>query len=212
MKRLFTISLIIILSACGHTLESKNFLNADLKYSSYLWHLNQETNNFEFYLATYIHIDSNGKYQLIRHSTFLDNPQYFSGTLNDSIRKIIDSMLIENKYFPEIRKDGLVDVDTTFLIYDGFTYLLDYKIIGKNRTKVQYINSSHRTPDNIIFLTSMLDTIIFKMPGNRIDSFSIGAYTDTLKKISSYNLPPPPKRPPPPNISTIKFIPPKPHK
>jgi hypothetical protein len=160
-------------------------------------------------LAAYIHIDSSGKYQLIRHTTFQDNPKYFGGTLSDSIRKIIDSTLLENRYFPEIRKDGVVDIDTPFIIYDGFTYLLDYKIKGRDRTKVQYINSSHRTPDNILFLTSLLDTIIFKTPGNRIDSFSIGVYTDTLKKISSYNLPPPPKRLPPPKIPAIKFIPPK---
>lgn len=208
MKLLLYISLVIILSACGRKLKNKNFLNADLKYSSYLWHLNQDANDFEFYLATYIHIDSSGKYQLIRHSTFLDNPQYFGGTLSDSIRKIIDSMLLENKYVPEIRKDGVVEIDTPFLIYDGFSYLLDYKIIGKDRTKVQYINSSSRTPDNILFLTSLFDTIIFKTHANEIDSFSIGSYIDTLKKISSYNLPPPPK-PLPPNL---KFNLPKAHK
>jgi hypothetical protein len=210
MKLLLSISLIIILSACGHTLESNKFLNADLKYSSYLWHLNQDMTGLEFSLFSYIHIDSSGRYKLIRHTTLHDNPQYFAGTLTDSVRKIIDSILYRNRYLPEIRTDGVPD--TPFLVYDGFTYLLDYKIIGKDRTKVQYINSSSRTPKNILFLTSLLDTLIFKRQANKIHSFSIGSYIDTLKKISSYNLPPPPKRPPPPNISTIKFIPPKPHK
>ena len=107
MKLLFYISLIFISSACRQKLKNKNFLVTDLKYASYLWHLNQGMNDFEFYLATYIHIDSSGNYKLNRHSTFLYNPQYFGGTLSDSIRKIIDSMLFENKYFPEIRKDGL---------------------------------------------------------------------------------------------------------
>jgi hypothetical protein len=154
-----------------------------------------------------MHIDSSGKYKVIRHVTFLDKPQFFSGTLSDSVRKVIDSMLLENRYFPEVRKDGMPD--TPLLIYDGFTYLLDYKIIGKNRTKIQYINSSSRTPENILLLTSLLDTIIFKTQENKIDSFSIGGYIDTLKKISSYDLPPPPKHPPPPIIDTIKFLPPK---
>jgi hypothetical protein len=210
MKLLLYISLLFILSACGQKLKNKNFLNTELRYSSYLWHLNLETNKNEFYLATYMNIDRSGKYKLIRHTIFLDNPQYFSGTLSDSVRKVIDSIILENKYFPEIRKDGMPD--TPFLVYDGFTYLLDYKIMGKDRTKIQYINSSSRTPDNILFLTSLLDTVIFKAQRNKIDSFSIGAYIDTLKKISSYNLPPPPKRPPPPDIPNIKFIPPKPHR
>ena len=127
--------------------------------------------------------------------------------MSDSIRKVIDSILLENKYFPEIRKDGMPD--TPLLVYDRFTYLLDYKIIGKRRTKIQYINSSTRTPENILFLTSLLDTIIFKSQENKIDSFSIGAYIDTLKKISSYNLPPPPKDLP--SSPNIKFVPPKSH-
>jgi len=210
MKLLLYISLVIILNACGQTVKNKNLLNADLKYSSYLWHLNEDMTDLEFSLFSYIHIDSSGRYKLIRHTTLHDNPQYFAGTLTDSVRKIIDSILYRNKYLPEIRKDDVVD--TPFLIYDGFTYLLDYKIIGKDRTKVQYINSSSRTPDNILFLTSLLDTIIFKAQANKIDSFSIGSYIDTLKKISSYNLPPPPKRPPPPNIPNIKFIPPECHR
>jgi hypothetical protein len=63
-------------------------------------------------------------------------------------------MLLENKYFPKIRKDGVAD--TPFLVYDGFTYLLDYKI-REDRTKIQYINSSSRTPENILLLTSLLD-------------------------------------------------------
>jgi len=209
MKLLLYILLIFILTACGQKLKSKIFLNTDLKYSSYLWHQNQEMNNFEFSLVTYIHIDSSGRYKLIRCTTLGDNPQYFGGTLNDSIRKIIDSMLLENKYFPEIRKDGMPD--TPLLVYDGFTYLLDYKIIGKDRTKIQYINSSSRTPENILFLTSLLDTIIFKTQENKIDSFSIGVYIDTLKKISSYNLPPLP-RPPRLMPHNLKFIPPKPHR
>lgn len=207
MKLLLSISLLLILSACGQKLKNKNFLNTDLKYSSYLWHLNEETNNFEFYLATYLHIDSSGNYKLIRHKRFLDNPEYFGGTLNDSIRTVIDSILLHNKYFPEIRKDGLPD--TPLLVYDGFTYLLDYKIISKERTRIEYINSSFRTPENILFLTSLLDTLIFRTEGNKIDSFSNGAYTDTLKKISSFNLPAPPKRPPRLNI---KFVPPVLHK
>jgi hypothetical protein len=163
-------------------------------------------NNFEFSLRTYIHIDSSGRYKLIRRNTLHDNPQYFGGTLSDSVREVIDSILLANRYFPEIRKDGMPD--TPLLVYDGFTYLLDYKLEGKDRSKIQYINSSSRTPENILFLTSLLDTLIYKTPANKIDSFSIGSYIDTLKKISSYNLPPPPK---PPRVirSDLKFIPPK---
>lgn len=200
------ISLLLLFIACRQPQDNKKLATIDFKYSSYLWHINHDSNQREFYLANYFHIDTNGQFKLIRHTTFLDNPQYFRGTLNDSIRQIIDSMLLENKYHPEIKTDGLPD--TSLIVYDGFTYLLDYEIVGKGRTIIQYINSSSRSPKNILLLTSLLDTLISKTQLNKIDSFTIETYIDTLKKVSSYNLPPPPKRPPPDDKS-LRFIPPK---
>lgn len=178
--------------------DHKKFTTGDFQYSSYLWYQSQENYQWKFYLANYLHADSNGQFKLFRHTNFLDKPQYFIGTLNDSIRQIIDSILLENNFHPEIKTDGLPD--TPLLVYDGFTYLLDYKIMGKTRTKIQYIKSSSRSPKNILNLTALLDIIISRTQFTKIDSFSIGGYIDTLKKISSYNLLPP---------KYLKFIPPE---
>jgi hypothetical protein len=185
--------LCLLFTACKHLQETKKFVITDFKYSTYTWHINLDSYKWEFYLGDYFHVDSNGQFKLIRHSASLDKHQYFNGTLHDSIRQIIDSILLENKFNPEIRTDGLAD--TPLIIYNGFTYLVDYSILGKTRTKIQYINSSSRTPNNILFLTSFLDTVISKTKLNRINNFSIETYIDTLKKISSYNLPPPPLPP-----------------
>lgn len=207
MKPLLYIFYFLLFAACGHSHENKKFVTTDFKYSTYIWHINQDTYQWEFHLADYLHVDSNGHCKLIKHNPdSLDKHFYFRGTINDSIRQIIDSMLLENKFLPEIKTDGLLD--TPLIIYNGFIYLLDYKIINKAQAKIQYINSSSRTPENILFLTSFLDNLIDKTQTNKIDSFSIKSYTDTLKKISSYNLPPPPKRAPP-NDKSIKFIPAK---
>lgn len=207
MKLLPYIFYFLLFAACRHPQENKMFVTTDFKYSTYTWHINQDNYQWEFYLANYLHVDSNGHFKLIKYNPdSLDNHFYFTGIINDSIRQIIDSMLIENKFLPEIKTDGLPD--TPLIIYDGFTYLLDYKIINKTQAIIQYINSSSRTPENIIFLTSFLDTLINKTHSNKIDSFSIKSYIDTLKKISSYNLPPPPE-PPPPNDKSLRFTPPK---
>ena len=169
--------------------------------------MNQDSYQWEFHLADYLHVDSNGHFKLIKHNPdSLDKHFYFSGTINDSIRQILDSLLLENKFHPEIRTDGLPD--SPLLVYEGFTYLLDYKLIDKAQSKIQYSNSSSRTPENILSLTAFLDIVINKTQSNKIDSFSIHPYIDTLKKISSYALPPPPK-PPPPNDKSLRFIPPK---
>jgi hypothetical protein len=207
MKILPYILSFLLVGACRHQQENKKFLTTDFKYSTYTWHINHDSYQWEFHLADYLHVDSNGHFKLIKHNPdSLDKHFYFSGTINDSIRQIIDSMLLENKFLPEIKTDGLSD--TPLIIYDGFTYLLDYKIINKTQAKIQYINSSSRTPENIISLTSFLDSLINETQSNKIDSFSIKRYIDTLKKISSYNLPPPPEQPPPTDKS-FRFIPPK---
>jgi hypothetical protein len=132
----------------------------------------------------------------------MDSAKYLTGTLDNQTRKIIDSVLLNNKYFLTIMPD------TPLLIYDGFTYLLDYKLTGKSRTKIQYINSSSRSPENILFLTSLLDREISNRHLTKIDRFNIDEYIDTLIEVSSYDLPPPPIKAPPPK--NIEFIAPKP--
>ena len=207
MKPLPYILFFLLFAACRQTEENKKFLTTELKYSTYIWHLNQDTYQWEFHLADYLHVDSIGHFKLIKHNPdSLDKHFYFSGDISDSTRQIIDSILLQNKFLPEIKTDGIAD--TPLIVYDGFTYLLDYKVINKDQDKIQYVNSSSRTPENILFLTTFLGIVINKTHSNKIDSFSIQPYIDTLKKISSYNLPPPPK-PPPPNDKSLRFMPPK---
>ena len=207
MKPLPYILFFLLFAACRQSQENKKFLTTEFKYSTYTWHLNQDTYQWEFHLADYLHVDSIGHFKLIKHNPdSLDKHFYFSGDISDFTRQVIDSILLENKFLPEIKTDGIVD--TPLIVYNGFTYLLDYKVINKDQAKIQYVNSSLRTPENILSLTSFLDNLIDKTQTNKIDSFSIKSYTDTLKKISSYNLPPPPKRAPL-NDKSIKFIPPK---
>jgi hypothetical protein len=136
----------------------------------------------------------------------MDSAKYLTGNLDTETRKIIDSILLENKYFPSIKSKEIVD--TPIILYCGFTYLLDYKLTGKDRTRIQYINTSSRTPNNILYLTSILDREISRIQLKKIDSFNIDQYIDTLKKISSTDLPPPPRIPTP--LKNIKFIPPRP--
>lgn len=201
MRPSYFVIFLLFLTACKQKQDKVEIVNTDLKYSSYLWHINPTSDKWEFYLASYLHIDSSGHFKLIRHDTFMDSAKYLSGTLDSHTRKIIDSVLVNNKYFPTVMPD------TPLLIYDGFTYLLDYELTGGNRAKIQYINSSSRTPENILFLTSLLDKEVYSSNLTKIDRFNIDDYTDTLMKVSSNDLPPPPIKATP--LNNIKFIAPK---
>lgn len=204
MKCTLFIILIFLFTACTQKQNKQEFECADLQYSAYLLHFNGDNNKWEFYLANYMHMDSSGQFNLIRHDAFMDTTQYLTGILDDPTRKIIDSVLLENNYFPAITAN--VISDTPIIIYDGFTYLLDYKLKGKDRVKIQYINSPSRSPQNMRFLTAILDKEIAAARLKKIAPFYIKQYTDTLIKISSSGLPPVPVGAPP--LQKIKFIPP----
>lgn len=198
---LFILLLLLLVGGRSQTKRfDNNFFIGDFKYSTYKWQLKDNPNGnsyeWEFYLLTYLHIDTSGNFQLIRHPYYRSNTEFLKGDISDSVRQTIDLILQKNQYFSEINTSGIL-ADTVLIIYDGFTYLLDYQPIETNkRTRIQYINTSSKTPENILFLTSFLDTFAFNTHINKTDSFSIGAYLDTLKKISSYSLPPLPLSPP----------------
>lgn len=193
IRKLQILFLLFPLAAGGQTFNKAKFKTSDFKYSVYLWHINLKSNKWDFYLASYLHIDSSGSFELLRHTNFSDKPKYFRGTFNEGLRKRIDSVLIKISYLPNLKTDNISD--TPLMIYDGFTYLLDYKLIGSEQTKIQYINASSKTPKTILRFTSFLDSIVAKTKHTKCDSFSIGIYLDTLKKISSNNLPPVPIKP-----------------
>lgn len=182
--------LLLLLTACGYQPAPKKISTTYLKYATYIWYLSPTSEQWDFHLADYLHVDSTGNFELIRHDTFLTRHTYFKGTLNDSTRQIIDSLLLANKYYPGLNSARILD--SLPLMYDGLTSFLDYKIVDSAQIRLQYINQLSVVPQNIVYLSDWLDTLISKTAVTQIDSFSIGPYVDTLIKISSYDLPPPP--------------------
>lgn len=191
---------LLVLTACSYPPAPKKIVTTDLKYATYVWYLSPNKEQWDFHLADYLHVDSTGNFELIRHDTFLTRHTYFKGTLNDSTRQIIDSLLLANKYYPGLNSAGIFD--SLPLMYDGLTSFLDYKIVDSAQIRLQYINQLSVVPQNIVYLTDWLDTLISKTAMTQIDSFSIGPYVDTLIKISSYDMPPPPGK-------SVRFVHPR---
>lgn len=192
--------LLLLLTACGYQPAPKKISTTYLKYATYIWYLSPNSEQWDFHLADYLHVDSTGNFELIRHDTFLIKHTYFRGVLTDSTRQIIDSLLLANKYYPGLNSAGRLD--SLPLTYDGLTSFLDYKIGDSAQIKFQFINQSSAVPKNILYLSNWLDALISKTAMTQVDSFSIGPYMDTLIKISSYDLPPPPGK-------SVRFVHPR---
>jgi hypothetical protein len=175
----------------------------DLKYSAYYWHLNEQTNNFEFYLVHYIDIDKEGNYVLMRHDIWSDKPKYFKGLIDDTIRKCIDSTLFNDTF----NTDYSYMTNPNF-IYDGFTYCLDYTTETSKRKKILFI--PHNSPAKINILSTLLDTLIYSSKTEILDTLNITPYAKQMKELAEKIEPPPKMLPPPPlNSKTILFKPPK---
>lgn len=84
----------------------------------------------------------------------------------------------------------------------GLTYFLNYKIVDSAQIRLQYIHHSSVAPKNILYLSDWLDTIISRTVVAQTDPFSMGTYLDTLKMISSKDVPPPPGK-------SVRFVHPR---
>jgi hypothetical protein len=186
--------------SCSQSSKRKTAVIQDLKYSAHYWHFNQQSNDFEFYLDHYINVDRDGKFLIMRHENWMKNPKYFSGTISDTLRYIINATFsndfYDSNYLYNVDKNG---------IYDGLDYCFDYKKRNGESKKIRFIPPN--SPDQIKVLSSLLDTFIHKTTKSNIDTLLLNDYIDTLAKLSFAELPPPPKRPPPPLIDVKKFKP-----
>jgi len=117
---IFSIFLLLLVS-CNLPKPKHSLIINDLKYSGYYWHVNYSSHESEFYLDHYIDIDESGHFIIMRHDKWRGGPTFFSGEINDTIRRQIDSTFIDKKYnreyFPPFGA----------IMYDGLTYCIDYK-------------------------------------------------------------------------------------
>ena len=98
MRPILTILFLSVLASCQQTNSPKKLVTDDLKYSAFYWHLNQQTDSFEFYLVHYIEIDKKGNYVLMRHDEWRGKPRYFKGSINDTIRECIDTTFLKDSF------------------------------------------------------------------------------------------------------------------
>jgi len=134
----------------------------------------------------------------MRHDVPMDKAKYFKGSINDTVRKYIDSTFLNEKF----KTDYSYMTNPNF-IYDGFTYCFDY-CTDNNRKEIIFI--PHNSPGKIRKLSAILDSLIYSHNNEIIDTLDVSAYTIKLKQLAEKIEAPPP---PPKKSKIILFKPPK---
>jgi hypothetical protein len=173
MKFVFFFVSIISICACKRHRQVHLTLIQELKYSAYCMRLNTSKDSFVFYLDHYINIDKNGKFMAMRHTDWSSKPAYFTGFVNDSIGKEIDSTFLKSNYQQTYYPNDSV-------IYDGLDYSFDFRKNGDSDKLIRFI--PNRSPRQILDLSKALDTLIYSSKAQQIDSFNLDAYKETLRK------------------------------
>jgi hypothetical protein len=169
---LFLVSIISI-CACKQHRQEHHTLIQELKYSAYCMRLNTSKDSFVFYLDHYIKIDKNGNFTAMRHVNWASKPAYFTGVVNDSIAKEIDSTFLKLNYQQTYYPNDAV-------MYDGLDYSLDFRLNSESNKLIRFI--PNYSPRQILDLSKALDALIYFGQAQQIDSFNLDAYKEMLRK------------------------------
>ena len=198
MKTLITIAVIIAIVACQQTREQNktkvpiSLATDDLSYFVYSWHF--PTGQWEFSLDKYVNIDKHGRFRILMRDS-LNKTTYFTGTVNDTIVKLIERTFRVDTFKTDYKNDSLEGI-----AYSGYTYCFDYKTADKEeKKKVRFIQS--RSPEPLRILSQQLDNLNFISGATQVDTLDIVSSIEEFKKFSAASLGEPPK------VEKVKFKP-----
>jgi hypothetical protein len=183
MRTFIVILLLIALLACQQSKQSVSLVIEDLKYSAYSWYYYKGQR--EFYLDYYVRIQKNGQFNLMLRDSFMSKPRYFTGIINETVRKLIDKTFRVDTFKTDYKSKTLQNE-----FYDGFTYCVDYRTKNNNQKKIIFIKSGN--PNEIRKLSICLDTLIKTTDTKQINTVNLATYIIDLKKFSLSSLGPVP--------------------
>lgn len=134
IKHLLFIIASLIFLTCKQEMQEIKLLTGDLKYCAYNMAHSEQTDDYKLYLAYYIEIHKNADFVLMRHDVRTGPQKYFSGTISNTICRLIDSTFLNRNY----NADYTQKIDAP-VIYDGFTYCFDYRKKNREKSATRYI-------------------------------------------------------------------------
>ncbi len=193
---LLLLSSSIFFAACNFK-EKARHNSYELKYTAYTWRDDDSTLKWYFYVCHSICIDSDGSFKIWSKDSAGKNV-YFSGYLDNSICKLIDSIKTQNNF-----KNSYLHNERDGFLYCGLDYCIDFTT--NNKRKIIFF-IPHKAPEILQKLIAKIDTLIYNNKNTRIDSFNFTPYmqelSNTIWNSDSVEKPPPLK-------PTVRFVPPK---
>ena len=169
--------------------QSSNTLKVDnLKYSGFIWHLDDSSDTYKFNLVHFIEIDKSGNFNAVRVDSQNGTHKYFSGNIE---MELFDKLNATN--LKEFNSDYTWS-DSCSIMYHGLSYCIDYQIGGNDHT-IQFIPPC--CPKKMNQIKTILDSVINGGEFTLLSKISLDDYIQKLKEISYSKLPPIPQKPPP---------------
>lgn len=167
MKHIFIISIIILASSYMNKQERKvRFDFKEISLTAYLWTINDKTEKWNFYVAYFCRIDSNGNCSIARKDKFNGQEECYNEKLPNNFDNNLNQINFSelgNRYFPPKDKP---------LIYDGFNYYLIYE--------------SNELKKSISFIPNSLNNSFLKNFQNELEKFVYSANSKSQTPID-YN-------------------------
>lgn len=161
MRPFLFITLALTFIGCVRQKATDTLVTDNLKHSACYWHLNQNTDSFQFYLA---------------------KPKYFQGALTDTMQKLIDTTFLFENY--KTVYAWSVDDGT---VYDGFTYITknntNKKVLFIPRDSPVQVKSLSALLDTIIYnrATKRIDDMNLKPYENVLSRYRRAMFGQLLK-------------------------------
>lgn len=162
------------------------------KFSTFRWTFSGATDTLVFRLLSYLEMDSDGHYRLMRRDSFDAPPRYAVGLLQDSLRQKVSNTLTGND------PKGVSWTLQENYIYNGPYYAIDYQI-GRECHFIKFI--SPQLPPELRPLFESLVYFTDTASVGNWEKLDLSDYQEWLKNQT--------EPPPMPVLPPIKFSPPK---
>jgi hypothetical protein len=189
MRSITLLALLLILLSCQNsTLKNQErdveALSTDeLRFTTFAWYYPK--GKWEFYVQYTLLIDKKGHFDMMMHDTLENRKMFYKGALNDTILRMINTILVADTFNTDYRKEQLYNI-----AYSGLTYCLELK---KDSINKRIIFIQRNSPSDLKILSDMLINLINTVDCNRVDTIDFSKYLYDIQESCITSMGPPPK-------------------
>jgi hypothetical protein len=189
MRSKTLIALLLILLSCQNsTLKNQErdveALSTDeLRFTTFAWYYPK--GKWEFYVHYTLLIDKKGHFDMMMHDTIENRKMFYKGALNDTLLRMINTILLADTFNTDYRKEQLYNI-----AYSGLTYCLELK---KDSINKRTLFIQRNSPSGLNKLGEILNNLINTVDCNKVDTIDFSKYLYDIQKSCIASMGPPPK-------------------